>query len=156
MSGVTRRSAATHASQAGIATVALPMLIWVATLVAVVTIDVAAYLVAAARAQSLADAAALAAVSRDIPGSGTRTSTAEAERVVAAGNGRLEVCDCHPGSEHARVTVSVIVPGLVIPSLGAGRVAADARAMLAPPEELAPGPTRERARWTRPPAWAPP
>jgi len=153
--GVTRRSAATRTSEAGIATVALPMLIWIATLVAVVTIDVAAYLVAAARAQSLADAAALAAVARDIPGSGARTGTEEAERVVAAGNGRLEVCDCLPGSEHARVTVSVIVPGLVIPTLGAGRVAADARAMLAPPAELAPGASRERARWTRPPAWPP-
>jgi hypothetical protein len=142
--------------ESGIATVALPMLIWVATLVAVVAIDVAAYLVAASRAQSLADAAALAAVASDIPGARVKTATVEAERIVAAGEGRLETCVCRRGSEHARVTVSVVVPGLVIPSLGAGRVAADAQAMLAPPEELAPGPTRERARWTRPPLWPAP
>jgi hypothetical protein len=141
--------------EAGLATVTLPMLVWVATLVAIVAIDVAAYLVAASRAQSMADAAALAAVAADIPGQGARTATAEAERVVAAGGGRLESCDCRGGREHARVTVSVEIPGLVIPSLGAGRVAADAQAVLAPPEELAPGPTRERARWVRPAAWPP-
>lgn len=145
-----------RSTEAGIATVALPMLIWVATLVAIVTIDVAAYFVAASRTQSLADAAALAAVTSDIPGSATRTGTAEAERVVAVGGGRLEQCDCRRGREHARVTVSMPVPGLVIPSLGAGRVAAEAQAILAPPAELAPGPTRERARWTRPPTWSPP
>lgn len=145
-----------RSTEAGIATVALPMLIWVATMVALVTIDVAAYFVAASRAQSLADAAALAAVASDIPGSAARTGTAEAERVVAVGGGRLEHCDCRRGREHTRVTVSMPVPGLVIPSLGAGRVAAEARAMLAPPAELAPGPTRERARWTRPPTWSPP
>jgi hypothetical protein len=142
--------------EGGIATIALPMLIWVATLVAVVVIDVAAYLVAASRAQALADAAALAAVSSEIPGSDARSGTAEAERVVAAGRGRLEACDCRRGTEHAHVRVSVEVPGLVIPTLGAARVAAEAQAMLAPPEELAPGPTRERARWTRPPARFPP
>jgi hypothetical protein len=140
--------------ESGIATVALPMLIWVATLVAVVAIDVAAYLVAATRAQALADAAALAAVASDIPGARGRTAAAEAERIVAAGDGLLEVCVCRRGSEHAEVTVSVAVPGLVISSLGAGRVAAEAQAMLAPPEELAPGPTRDRARWTRPPLWS--
>ncbi len=142
-------------TEAGIATVALPMLIWVATLVAIATIDVAAYFVAGSRAQALADAAALAAVTSDIPRSGARTGTAEAEGVVAVGGGLLEACDCRRGREHARVTVSVPVPGLVIPSLGAGRVAADAQAVLAPPAELAPGPTRERDRWPRPPTWSP-
>lgn len=145
-----------RSAEAGIATVALPMLVWVATLVAIVTIDIAAYFVAAARAQSLADAAALAAVTSDIPRPRARTGTAEAERVVAEGGGLLERCDCRRGREHARVTVSVPVPGLVIPSIGAGRVAAEAQAMLAPPAELAPGPTRERARWTRPRTWSPP
>jgi hypothetical protein len=142
--------------ESGIATVTLPILIWVATLIAVVAIDVGAYLVAGSRAQSLADAAALAAVASDIPGARGSTAMAEAERIVAAGDGLLEACVCRRGSEHAQVTVSVVVPGLVIPSLGAGRVAADAQAMLAPPEELAPGPTRERARWTRPSLWPAP
>lgn len=137
--------------ESGVATVALPMLLWVAVLVAVVAIDVTAYLVAAARAQSLADATALAAVVPDIPGATVLTPTAEAERVVRAGSGELDACICQRGSERARVTVSVAVPGLVIPTLGASRVAAEAQAILAPPEDLAPGPTRERARWTRPP-----
>jgi hypothetical protein len=58
---------------------------------------------------------------------------------------------CARGSEHARVSVSVAVPGLVIPTLGATRVIAEAQAVLAPPDELAPGPTRDRALWPRPP-----
>ena len=134
---------------AGIATVALPMVVWVATLVAVFAIDLGAYLVAASRAQALADATALAAVASDIRGA-TRSPLAEARRVAHAGGGSLDRCDCTAGREVARVTVSVEVPGLVLPTLGASRVAADAVAMLAPPDGLAPGPTRERARWPRP------
>ena len=145
------RLASDGGPESGLATVTLPMLGWIATLVAVVAIDVTAYLVAASRAQSLADAAALAAVVADIPGAGPRTPTAEADRIVRAGAGTLETCVCRRGAEHARVTVSVPVPGLVLPSLGATRVTAEAQAVLAPPEELAPGPTRERARWPRPP-----
>jgi hypothetical protein len=137
--------------EAGIATVLLPMTVWVATLVAIAAIDITAYLAAAARAQSLADAAALAAVTPDIPGgAASRSPRAEAARVVDAGDGHLEVCTCARGTERAAVTVSVEVPGLVIPSLGAGRVAAEAHAVLAPPDDLAPGPTRERAGWQHP------
>lgn len=146
-------AATDRGSASGLATIALPMLVWIATIVAVVVIDMTAYLVAASRAQSLADAAALAAVVADIPGARVRTPTAEAERIVQAGDGQLESCACRRGSEHTQVTVSVAVPGLVIPTLGATRVTAEARAVLAPPEELAPGPTRERALWTRPPPW---
>lgn len=140
-------------SDAGFATVALPMLLWVTALIAVVTIDITGYLTAASRAQALADAAALAAVVPGIPGTSTLSPMAEAERVVAAGNGRLESCRCPPGRDRVEVQVSVTVPGLVIPTLGAGRVTADAHAVLAPPEELAPGPTRERAHWMRPAGW---
>lgn len=136
----------------GVATVLLPIIVWMATLVAIVAIDVTAYLAAAARAQSLADAAALAAVTPDIPGASSLTPEAEARRVVDAGDGRLEACACVRGTEHAEVSVSMPVPGLVIPTLGASRVTADAQAILAPPDDLDPGPTRERARWRRPPA----
>jgi hypothetical protein len=118
---------------AGGVTLVLPMLLWVATLVAIVAIDIAGYLVAASRAQALADAAALAAVSADVPLTGASLPVAEADLVVRAGNGQLEVCTCEPGSEQAQVTVSVTVPGLVIPRLGATRVAADASAVLAEP-----------------------
>lgn len=133
--------------QEGTASLTFPLLLWVASLVAVVTIDIGAYLVAASRAQALADAAALAAVSADVVGADAGTPVGEADRVTHAGDGWLETCECRRGSERASVTVSVRVPGLIIPTLGASRVSADASAVLAPPEDLAPGPTRERARW---------
>jgi|GEM_PF-1113091 len=136
--------------QQGSASLAFPMLLWIAGLVAIVTLDIGAYLVAASRAQALADAAALAAVSADAPTARGGTPVREADRVVQRGRGWLEVCDCRAGSERATVTVSVAVPGLVLPTLGASRVAADASAVLAPPDDLAPGPTRERARWPVP------
>jgi hypothetical protein len=126
--------------EAGGVTLVLPMLLWVATLVAIVTIDIAGYLVAASRAQALADAAALAAVSADVPLDGGLVPVAEADRVVRAGNGQLELCVCVPGAERAQVTVSVPVPGLVIPRYGAARVAADASAVLADPVPSERGP----------------
>lgn len=132
---------------AGFSTVLLPMLVWCATLIAIVAIDITAYLAAASKAQSLADAAALAAVAPDIQPVQGRSPRAEAERIVAAGDGRLEGCVCVRGSEYAQVAASVKVHGLVIPNLGASRVTASAEAVVAPPEELAPGPTRDRARW---------
>jgi hypothetical protein len=131
----------------GIATLVLPLLIWLATLVALVAIDMTAYLVAAARAQQLADGAALAAIGADVPGPARGHPTSVVTRLVAAGDGRVEHCACGAGRDVAAVTVSVAVPGLVLPRLGAGLVEADARAVLAPPADLAPGPTRERARW---------
>lgn len=135
------------AGESGFSTVLLPYLVWVATLAAIATIDIAAYFVAASRAQSLADAAALAAVAPDIHPGADRTPSEEAARVVRAGDGRLESCTCTRGTEYARTAVSVEVPGLVIPTLGASRVTAEAEAVVAPPEDLAPGPTRDRARW---------
>lgn len=130
----------------GTATVALPMLVWVATLVAVAVIDIGAYLVAAARAQAAADAAALAAVGAESASRPVAPATA-AQRIAAAAGARIEACDCDRGVMRAQVRLSVPVPGLVIPRLGAGRVAATSTAVLAPPDDLAPGPTRERARW---------
>ena len=124
-----------------------PLLLWVVTLVAVLTIDLGAYLVAAARAQTLADASALAAVAADPASDAGRRRIVEAERVALAGGGQLVACDCRRRSKASSVTVSLPVPGLVLPTLGASRVAADARAVLAPPDRRAPGPTRERARW---------
>jgi Flp pilus assembly protein TadG len=108
--------------EAGVATLFLPLLVWIATVATIVVVDVGAYLVAASRAQQLADAAALAAVSGDVRG-----PRGAADRVVAAGAGSLEACSCVAGRP-AEVIVSVEVPGLVIPSLGARRVAASARA----------------------------
>jgi Flp pilus assembly protein TadG len=121
---VRRVVGAVRRDEAGVATLFLPLLVWITTVAAIVIVDVAAYLVAASRAQHLADAAALAAVSGDVRG-----PRGAAARVVEAGAGSLERCDCVAGRP-AEVVVSVAVPGLVIPSLGARRVAASARADL--------------------------
>ncbi len=130
--------------QSGAATLLLPMILWVTTLLAIVAIDVGGYLVAAARAQSLADAAALAAVSADATVPRSRSPVAEADRVARAGDGLLETCSCHAGAERAVVSVSVSAPGLVIPTLGASRVTADAAATLAPPADDGSRPRSDR------------
>jgi nitrate/nitrite transporter NarK len=133
--------------ETAIASLVLPMLLWVATLVAVAVLDVAAYLVAAARAQTLADAAALAAVAPDIAPAG-RSPVAEADRVVQAGGGWLETCTCELGTDGAEVTVSVPVPGLVIPRFGAARVSAEAAAVVGPPADEGPAIEEPRRKGT--------
>ena len=105
----------------------LPLLLWVAVVATVVLIDLSGYLTAAARAQQLADAAALAAVSDDVRGPRT-AATAVAEAL----GGSLVACDCDRAG-HAEVVVGVPVPGLLIPRVGAGRVEAMARATLVDP-----------------------
>ena len=119
--------------EAGVATVVLPMLLWLGTIAAIAVIDLGAYLTAAARAQALADAAALAAVSAEVEGARAVSPIREADRTVVAGGGQLEGCVCDPGSARAAVRVSVAVPGLVLPTLGAARVSADAAATLVSP-----------------------
>ena len=105
----------------------LPLALWTAVVATVVVLDLTAYLVAAARAQQLADAAALAAVSGDVRG-----PRAAAADLAEAGGGLLVVCDCSDMGR-AEVVVGVPVPGLVVPTLGAGRVEATAAARLVRP-----------------------
>ena len=109
-------------------TLTLPLVLWTAVLAAVVILDLSGYLVAAARAQTLADSAALAAVVDDVRG-----PRAAAARVAEAGGGSLERCECTQGSGRAQVVVSVAVPGLVVPALGASRIEARSSAELVPP-----------------------
>jgi hypothetical protein len=106
------------------------MVVWVATVVAVVVIDIGAYLASAARAQTLADSAALAA-SADAIDARPRGGCAEASRIASAGGGRVESCEVD-GRGGALVSVSVEVGGLVVPRVGARRVGAGATAMLVP------------------------
>lgn len=124
-----RRWAGRWRDPEGTASLVLPITLWVAIVASIALLDVGAYLVAASRAQALADAAALAAVGADAGGS-PRT---EARRVADAGHGGLERCDCAAGTGRATVEVSVEVAGLVIPRLGATRVTATASAALVPP-----------------------
>jgi hypothetical protein len=120
---------AARRTEDGTVLVWLPALLVAALLLGLATLELGAHLVARARASALADAAALAAVSAqaDEPAAVPRQAAAQ---VVAAGQGRLEACDCPPGTARAEVTVSVAVPGVVRPPLGAPRQAATAEAVL--------------------------
>jgi hypothetical protein len=127
-------TAAPRHDEAGFASLALPVMLWVVTLAAVALVDVTAYLVAASRAQSLADAAALAAVTVDAAVPARGSPLGRASTVVRAGEGQLERCGCLTGTGRASTEVSVPVPGLVLPRIGAARVVASSEAVLAPPD----------------------
>jgi secretion/DNA translocation related TadE-like protein len=108
-------------------------LVWVLLMLTIVLIDVGGYLVAAARAQNAADAAALAAVSTDVTlRPGNEPPREAARRVADAAGAALERCDCRSGAQRASVAVSVPVSGLVIPRIGMQRVTAVAQAHLVP------------------------
>ncbi|MBS3941738.1 MAG: hypothetical protein KG028_12340 [Actinobacteria bacterium] len=125
---MTRTLRGLRSDETGIATLAFPLLFSLTLMSVIALIDVTGYLVAAARAQQLADASALAAVSVRVDGAGGDASAAAASVVTAAG-ARLEGCDC--GGDDAAVEVSVAVRGLVVPRLaGASRVTATAAATL--------------------------
>jgi len=132
----------THGEDGGVSYTFI-LLLWLTVVAGVAIVDVGAYLVAAARAQQLADAAALAAVSVDAergawnpgppapvePGDGS--PLAAARRIVEAGDGRLEDCACAHRREAATVTVSVPVHGVFIPRKAwAQRLTAEASAEL--------------------------
>jgi hypothetical protein len=112
------------------------LLLWWGLLLGVASIDVGGYLVAAARAQHAADAAALAAVGVTGDGPGP----VPAARTIAERNdGRLERCDCTAGRTPVSVAVSVPVPGIFVPRVaGAQRVTATADATLVHDPELDP------------------
>jgi hypothetical protein len=120
---------ASRGDEDGTVLVWLPALLVVAVLLGLATLEIGAHLVAIARAAALADAAALAAVSAQVDEPDVPPHQAAAE-VVAAGEGRLEACDCSTGTARAEVTVSVAVPGIVRPRLGAERQTARATAVL--------------------------
>ncbi len=113
------------------ASLLLPGVLWITIVTAIVLVDVGGYLVAAARAQTLADSAALAAASANHP-SELVDPTREARRVVEAAGGRLEACRCPRLAARVTVEVSVEVPGVMVPALGAARVRATAHAVLTP------------------------
>lgn len=129
---------------------AAPAAMMVAIVLTVALVDIGSYLVAAARAQGLADAAALAAVSVEVD-RGTVPPRQVAAALVRRGAGELEACDCRAGSGRVEVAVSVPVDGILVPRLVVQRVTADAAA------ELTPDPARARSRGApRPPAPGPP
>ncbi|MEX2328189.1 MAG: Rv3654c family TadE-like protein [Nitriliruptoraceae bacterium] len=118
--------------EAGTASLLMPGVLWITIVIAIVLIDVGGYLVAAARAQTLADSAALAAASASHPSERTDPTRA-ARQVVETGGGRMESCRCRRRMPGVTVEVSVEVPGVMVPALGATRVRATASAVLTQP-----------------------
>ncbi|MEX2505118.1 MAG: hypothetical protein WD378_09720 [Egicoccus sp.] len=144
---MTRMTRSRQSGEEGIATLAFPLLLAVALTSVIVLVDIASYLVAAARAQQVADAAALAAVSVRIDDA-WGDATAAAADVADAADARLESCHC--GGDEASVEVSVDVPGLVVPQrAGASRVTATAEATLTD-VEVGPRPDGAAAQPRRP------
>ena len=98
--------------------------------------DLASFFLARTKAQTAADAAALAAVAELIPSIG-ENANGKAEQYAAANGGDLVECSCSMGSSVAQVTVAVPVR-LTLHSMRT--VTASAKAELSMPEELVAGP----------------
>jgi Flp pilus assembly protein TadG len=86
-------------------------------------------LLARARAQSAADAAALAAVVEQVPAlaHGIDPQTA-AQRAAESNGAHLESCACRSGNQYATVVVSVASRGTFVPGWRGVRAHAQARA----------------------------
>ncbi|WP_211262258.1 pilus assembly protein TadG-related protein [Nitriliruptor alkaliphilus] len=104
------------------------LLVWCGLCLAIVVVDVGAYLVAASRAQGAADAAALAAVAADLAQPAPPHIVARS--VAGRNRARVESCHCRAGSGRVEVEVSVPVGGVVISRVGMQRVTASAEAEL--------------------------
>lgn len=89
--------------------------------------DLGIFLLARARAQTAADAAALAAASELVPGVG-HDPRGQAARFAGANGARLLACECRLGARSATVLVAVPVRFLVVRVLGAEEVTGGARA----------------------------
>ncbi|MEO7803998.1 MAG: Rv3654c family TadE-like protein [Actinomycetota bacterium] len=89
--------------------------------------DLAIFTVARSKAQTAADAAALAAASEQVPGIG-RDPVGLARRFAAANGARLVSCSCPLGAKETQVTVQVPVKFLLIGAIANGSVGASARA----------------------------
>jgi hypothetical protein len=107
--------------------------------------DLAAYVIAAERAQGAADAAALAAVAVSDPrgGIGGPPRSVAARVARAAGTDILD-CVCPDGAEEVEVRVSAQVRAIAVTRFAGGEVEAVARARLVP-DETADDATSRRA-----------
>ncbi len=102
-------------------------------LVLVLVVDLAAYLVAGARAQGAADAAALATVAVSDPRGGLPGDPlAVATRVAVEAGGEMRNCVCAYGQEEVEVTVAVPVRAIAVTRLAGRTVSATSRAHLVP------------------------
>lgn len=104
-----------------------------AALLAVVTVDLGGYLIAAATAQTAADAVATAVAVATGPDGAAGPPRTEARRIAALNGGRLESCTCRRAARGAVVVeVSVPVHAVVATRLGPRRVTARSSARLVP------------------------
>lgn len=71
--------------------------------------DLGIFLLARSKAQTAADAAALAAAAEQIPGIGRGDPRGEASRFAKINGARLISCECRPGDRAAQVRVAVKV-----------------------------------------------
>ena len=91
--------------------------------------DLGIFLLARTKAQTAADAAALAAAADLLPGPKSRPET-EARRFASLNGARLIACDCQPGGTDATVEVSLSVRYVILRAAGRREVLGRARAEL--------------------------
>ncbi len=113
--------------ESGNASVTLVAAAVVAMLTALALADFGIFLVARARVQAAADAAALAAASELVPGLGGNPS-AEAARFAYLNDAALVTCECPVGAREAEVLVALPVDLPILGRLGVDAVRARARA----------------------------
>lgn len=111
--------------ETGSATLTVIAGVWLAGLFLTAAADIGLFLLARVKAQTAADAAALAAAGTMVPGS-LGEARAEAERFAHANGARLIACECPPRGSEAMVRVRVPVRFLLLGS-GARYVTASAR-----------------------------
>lgn len=120
------------AEQGSVVWVGWPGVALVAVALLLVT-DLAAYVVAAERAQGAADAAALATVAVSDPRGGIGgPPRAAAARVARASGAELLGCRCRPGTEEVEVRVVTPVRAIAVTRFAGRGVEAVARARLVP------------------------
>ncbi|MFN2556207.1 MAG: pilus assembly protein TadG-related protein [Nitriliruptorales bacterium] len=108
-------------------------------LILVLVVDLAAYLVAGARAQGAADAAALAAVALSDPRGGLAGDPrAAATQVAVESGGELRRCICAHRRGEVEVTVAVPVRALAVTRFAGRVVTATSKAHLVPTDGPAP------------------
>jgi secretion/DNA translocation related TadE-like protein len=125
------RGASHNDAERGNASISLLGLVAVVTVLILGLGDLAVFLLARSKAQTAADAAALAAAAELLPGPGVGGrggSTLEARRFAEANGATLLECICRDPADAAMVRVSVPARFAVLRAVGADRVIGRAKA----------------------------
>lgn len=116
-----------HGPESGSALLMTVTAVTIAALMLGAIADLAVFMVARAKAQTAADAAALAAAGEMLPGGGLDPG-AEAIHFARLNGSELVSCTCPPGGSGATVTVRIGVRFVLLGTAGARYVTARARA----------------------------